>query len=257
MPDPTVTHDVERHSRDAVAILNRGNGAHAGITDSILADNIDLEAIGLYGEYTSVLRHEPLAATLSCSDARVPVELIFDCGINDLFVTRVAGNTAGSDVIGSLEFAVSYLHSVGAIVVLGHSWCGAVTAAVDAHLLAEEDRPHPHGTPLGGIIEAVLPNVTLSDEVIDAVHGPDASRAPRYRDCLVAVATVVNAAANAMALARELDREIHFGVYNLSTRIVGIPGPQGIMNGLHPSPADQAALGELATHAARAVRLTN
>jgi len=72
----------------------------------------------------------PVASLLSCSDSRVPVELIFDQGIGDLFVVRVAGNVAAADEIGSLEYAVDHLETP-LVVVLGHSQCGAVTAVVE------------------------------------------------------------------------------------------------------------------------------
>lgn len=71
----------------------------------------------------------PFAALVSCSDSRVPVELIFDKGIGDLFIIRVAGNVIGEDETGSLEYAAEHL-KVPLIVVLGHSECGAVTATV-------------------------------------------------------------------------------------------------------------------------------
>jgi carbonic anhydrase len=70
----------------------------------------------------------PLVAVLSCSDSRVPPEVIFDQGLGDLFVVRTAGNSADPLGIGSLEYAVEHLRSV-VIVVLGHQSCGAVTAA--------------------------------------------------------------------------------------------------------------------------------
>ncbi len=72
----------------------------------------------------------PKAAILGCADARVPAEIIFDQGPGDLFVVRVAGNLSAPSQVASLAFAVAYL-GVGLIVVLGHSQCGAVTAAVD------------------------------------------------------------------------------------------------------------------------------
>lgn len=72
----------------------------------------------------------PLAAVLSCSDSRVPPEVIFDQGIGDLFVVRVAGNVAAADETGSLEYAVDHL-AAPLVVVLGHSQCGAVTAVLD------------------------------------------------------------------------------------------------------------------------------
>ena len=72
---------------------------------------------------------QPFAAILSCADSRVPPELIFDQGLGDLFVVRVAGNVAGITQIGSLEFAVEQL-GARMVVVLGHARCGAVNAAL-------------------------------------------------------------------------------------------------------------------------------
>ena len=80
-------------------------------------------------------KQRPFAAVLGCSDARVPIELIFNEGPNDLFVVRVAGNGLGNDVLGSLRYAIDHLRdSLRLIVVLGHSGCGAMSAAVDAYL---------------------------------------------------------------------------------------------------------------------------
>lgn len=79
---------------------------------------------------TAAQGQHPLAAILSCSDSRVPPEIIFDQGIGDLFVVRVAGNVAATDEIGSIEYAVDHL-ATPLVVVLGHAQCGAVTAVVD------------------------------------------------------------------------------------------------------------------------------
>ena len=73
----------------------------------------------------------PFAAIISCSDSRVPPELIFDQGLGDLFVARVAGNTATGKLVESLLYGTDALGSL-ALLVLGHSSCGAVTAAVRA-----------------------------------------------------------------------------------------------------------------------------
>lgn len=71
----------------------------------------------------------PFAAVLGCSDSRVPAELVFDCSLGDLFVVRTAGHVLGPPVVGSLEFAVTKLHAP-LIMVLGHSRCGAIQAAL-------------------------------------------------------------------------------------------------------------------------------
>lgn len=73
---------------------------------------------------------EPFAAVLGCSDSRVPPEQIFDLGPGEIFVVRVAGNTAGPSELGSLEYAVKYL-GVSLVMVLGHEKCGAVKAALE------------------------------------------------------------------------------------------------------------------------------
>jgi|GEM_PF-535153 carbonic anhydrase len=72
---------------------------------------------------------QPMAIIIACADSRVSPEILFDCGLGELFVIRVAGNIATDEVIGSVEYAVEHL-GVQLIVVLGHSSCGAVTAAV-------------------------------------------------------------------------------------------------------------------------------
>jgi len=89
----------------------------------------------------------PFAAILGCADSRVPAEIVFDQGIGDLFVVRVAGNVASNEGIGSLEYATANL-GTQLIVVLGHTKCGAVHAAVENQPLpgrissfAEEIKP--------------------------------------------------------------------------------------------------------------------
>ncbi|HSA06329.1 MAG TPA: carbonic anhydrase [Candidatus Gastranaerophilales bacterium] len=72
----------------------------------------------------------PFAVIISCSDSRVPAEIVFDRGLGDLFVIRNAGNIISSSVIGSVEYAVSYLN-VSLILVLGHDDCGAINATLD------------------------------------------------------------------------------------------------------------------------------
>jgi carbonic anhydrase len=79
----------------------------------------------------TVLKQEPFAAVLSCADSRVPVEILFDQTIGHLFVTRVAGNVVTPEILASLEYAVAVL-GVKALLVMGHTNCGAISAAVAA-----------------------------------------------------------------------------------------------------------------------------
>jgi carbonic anhydrase len=79
----------------------------------------------------TVEKQEPFAAVLSCADSRVPVELVFDQTIGHIFVTRVAGNIVTPEIVASLEYGVAVL-GIKVLIVLGHSSCGAVKAAMKA-----------------------------------------------------------------------------------------------------------------------------
>lgn len=96
----------------------------------------------------------PFAIILGCSDSRVPAELVFDQGLGDLFVIRVAGNIVAPSQIGSVEFAATAFQT-RLVVVLGHSQCGAVIAAVDELQTAAENRS-PN---LRSIVDFVRPSV--------------------------------------------------------------------------------------------------
>lgn len=95
---------------------------------------------------------EPFAVILGCSDSRVPVEIIFDHGLGDLFVIRVAGNIVASSQVGSVEFAVEQFGSP-LVVVLGHTRCGAIQATLDQ--LRDPTRPPTPG--LSSIVDRIRP----------------------------------------------------------------------------------------------------
>lgn len=79
----------------------------------------------------TIEKQEPFAAVLSCADSRVPIELVFDQTIGQIFVTRIAGNIATSEIIASLEYGAGVL-GTKAILVMGHGGCGAVKATIQA-----------------------------------------------------------------------------------------------------------------------------
>lgn len=97
----------------------------------------------------------PFAAFVCCSDSRVPPEIIFDCGLGDLFITRVAGNIITGEILGSLEYASEHL-GVKLIVVLGHKRCGAVQASVNGGTI--------HGN-IGNLVRAIFPAVLNTKDV--------------------------------------------------------------------------------------------
>jgi carbonic anhydrase len=97
---------------------------------------------------------KPFAMVLSCADSRVPSEIVFDCGLGELFVVRVAGNIVAPSLIGSLEFAAENFET-SLCIVMGHSGCGAVKATVDCvvkNVLPESDN-------VKKIVQGIAPSV--------------------------------------------------------------------------------------------------
>lgn len=113
----------------------------------------------------------PFAVILSCADSRVPPEIVFDQGLGDLFVIRVAGNVARDKVIGSIEYAVKFL-GAQLVVVMGHEACGAVTAAMG------DDDP-------GGHIGAILSNIKPAAYLARTMEGDELDNAIKLNAKLV------------------------------------------------------------------------
>ena len=97
----------------------------------------------------------PIAAVVSCIDSRIPTEIVFDQGIGDIFNARIAGNFVNEDILGSLEFACK-VAGAKAIVVMGHTSCGAIKGACDKAELGN----------LTQMLEKIMP-------AVDAVHTPE------------------------------------------------------------------------------------
>jgi len=135
-------------AEDALARLREGNERF------MAADR----CIDTYLSHTKLDEHvggqAPYAIILGCSDSRVPVEIIFDAGLGDIFVIRVAGNIVAPSLVGSIEFAAENFGS-RLVVVLGHSGCGAV----DATLKALERPPRGTSENVYSIIDAIRPAV--------------------------------------------------------------------------------------------------
>ena len=111
---------------------------------------------------------EPFAIILGCSDSRVPAEIVFDQGLGDLFVIRVAGNIVAPSQVGSVEFAAERF-GTRLVVVLGHSKCGAILATLEELVRPPEDQSRN----LRSIVDRIRPSVEalLTPEL---VHDPDA-----------------------------------------------------------------------------------
>jgi carbonic anhydrase len=153
--------------------------------------------LAILKEHT-VAKQEPFAALLSCADSRVPVELIFDQTIGHIFVTRVAGNIVTPEIIGSLEYGVAVL-GVKILLVLGHSNCGAIKAAMKADTV-----PGQISTLYASLRQAVEQSGGNMDKAIEA-------NAKIQADRLRSSSTVVRDAVKAGKL------KVEAGLYDLST----------------------------------------
>lgn len=158
----TFKYHRPKNGYEALELLKQGNQRYVA---SLCQSN---DAIGRRPELTT--EHDPFAIILGCSDARVPVEIVFDQGLGDLFVIRVAGNVVAPSQIGSVEFAAEKF-GTRLVVVLGHSQCGAVTACVET-LINPEQYYSPN---LQSIVDRIRPSVYNLHELASASgHDVDA-----------------------------------------------------------------------------------
>ncbi len=134
---------------DALKHLREGN-------ERFTANVRSVESLLSYTQRADLAKsqQEPIAIILGCSDSRAPAELVFDQGLGDLFVIRVAGNIVAPSQVGSVEFAADRF-GTKLVVVLGHSNCGAVTTTID-----ELQRPTENQSPnLHSIVNRIRPSV--------------------------------------------------------------------------------------------------
>lgn len=163
---------------------------------------------------SSASGQEPFAAIVACADSRVAPELIFDQGIGDLFVVRVAGNVvsgAGPLITGSLEYAVAEL-GVKLIMVLGHSNCGAVQAAI-AHVEEKDTPPGAIGELVALIEPAVIAARGRSGDMLGNVIQANVARC---------VARLKGLEPIVSAVVKRGEVAVVGGVYELSTGAVSV-----------------------------------
>ncbi len=179
----------------ALRVLREGNRRYAAALLTHPNQNVARRTEVASGQH-------PIAAVLSCADSRVPPELIFDRGLGDLFVVRVAGNIADDAILGSLEYAAEHLH-VPLILVLGHQKCGAISAAVQG------GRTNTH---IDSLIDAINPAVaTVKGKPGDPIDNAVRANVLRVVDQLKSDPSI---------LASEVKRgklKIVGGVYSLDT----------------------------------------
>jgi carbonic anhydrase len=250
-PDSSAAHIRLNDGNRAFAALLEGLKDEDGRTQKIVS--VDPSDLGLLAGDPALPKQRPFAAILGCSDARVPIELIFNEGPNDLFVIRVAGNGLGTEVLGSLKYAVDHLSgSLKLIVVLGHSGCGALTAAVDVFLNPTNYLLLTTKHSLRNILDGLLVVVQASAKKIQEAFGSDVSHRPGYRQTLIEASIVTNAALAAYSLQQEFGSgnptglQVVYGIYLLETRQVWAPHIGGGKEiGLTAAPRDPTEFLEL------------
>lgn len=208
---------------------------------------------------------KPFAVVVGCSDARAPMEMIFGQGYNDLFVVRNAGNVMSDVASGSVDYTLGALaDSVRAIVVMGHTGCGAVTGAVGSYLNPSKYWARTTSPNLRVILQRIFVAVRESHRAIREVWGPTAAERPDFVETLTDTAIFMNAAHTALELRELVDAagasgiEVYYAVYDVRSHLVRVPpgvgDAEGDGQGLTIAPNGPEDLVALARQIAEATR---
>jgi carbonic anhydrase len=213
-------------AREALAWLEAGNRRFAGLaqgdvsTDAAAPFVIETD-FGVRAVLGGTPKPRPFGLILGCSDSRVPIELVFGRAVNDLFVVRVAGNTAGDDAIASLTYASQQFATAQTIVVLGHTQCGAMATAVEAFLKPRTFLDLAASPPLRALVDRILVSVRAASMVLQETYGSSVTGTAGYPWALLRLTTFLNAAYVAYcvraAIPVELQRHAVYGVYDVTT----------------------------------------
>jgi len=268
----TSARPLPADSNAALLRLNDGNSDFAALLDHVNDEigiqrviPVDTRDLGFGSDVAGAPKQRPFAAVLGCSDARVPIELIFHEGPNDLFVVRVAGNGLGLEVLGSLKYAVDHLGgTLKLIVVLGHSGCGALTTAADMFLNPDDYLTLATEHSLRGILDRALLVVRASANKLHSAFGPDVVRNPGYRQALIEASILTNAALAAYSIQQEFEAseqtEIRavYGVYLLETRQVWAPRLNDVDGtGLVAAPRNLAGFADMGNATVQSERIAS
>jgi carbonic anhydrase len=242
-PYTAITRRQLEDSAAAIDILEQGHRRYLTIVTQVQKELVgdhsthqliipsDPLSLGFSLESGAAPVQSPFALVLGCSDARVPIEQIFDQSHNDLFVIRVAGNVLGVECLGSIDYAVNQFgDGLKLLVVLGHSICGAVSAAVDSYLVPKDYSSIAFTHALRSLVDRIQVAVRGAATALERVRGISVGHHPSYRAALVETAVYLNAAITAYDVRRELDplttagTRVVYGVFDLvEQRVRGRP----------------------------------
>jgi len=261
--------ELQQGNARVVEIVKRMQASTAGAPGEPLVIPVSPISLGLPLVPGGAPVQSPFALVVGCSDARAPIEAIFDQSFNSIFVVRVAGNVLGTECLGSVNFAVRNLrHSLKLIVALGHSECGAVTAAVDAYLAPESFADIAFTYALRSLVDRMQISVRGAAKALREAHGGTVSGRSGYRIALRNLAVYLNAAMTAFELRRELrmegekQLEVVFAVFDLASVTVrahpaGMPGESPTPKVTFAQPPSSAEdFGTLAVRWAQSAEIT-
>lgn len=244
---------------DIVHHMQRATTGESGESSMVMP--VDLVSMGLPFWPGAAVDQSPFAMVLGCSDARVPVEAVFDRAFNELFVVRIAGNVLGTEALGSFDYAARNLRdSLRAVVVLGHTGCGAITAAVNAYLSPNDYPVAELSYALRSLIDRAMLSVRGAAKAIERLAPKLPASDPRFRAALVETAVYLNGAITAFDLSREMPAAsrnklpVYYGVCDIQTMVVS-PAPTAAVAvpGLQLAPQNAEEFLELGNHFAAAI----
>jgi len=227
-PPPT-TREATPTAGEVLRTLKAGNRRYA--TNQPLHPHCDPRR----RRETAVEQH-PIATIIACSDSRVPVEQIFDAGIGDLFVIRVAGNVCDTDEIGSIEYGTEHLHTP-LVVVLGHTSCGAVTAATR--------HAKVHGN-IAALVHHIEPAVEKAHREHPELHDEALVECAVRENVFQSIADLLKGSPDVRELVRAGKVQVLGAVYHLDSGEVEWLGPHPRQRELlrmsaHPHPSTRPA----------------
>ena len=194
-----------------IEMLQEGNARFAeGKSTYPHLDKARLEQAG-----TENQGNHAYATVITCSDSRVPVELIFDAGIMDIFVVRVAGNVCDTDEIGSIEYGLAHVNTP-VLVVLGHAQCGAVIAVTNA----VEGHGHELERNIPPLVDNIIPAVKRAKSAFPDKHGEEIIPAAIEENVWQSINDLFMESPASRELVKEGKVKVVGAIYNVGTGLV-------------------------------------